>query len=414
MSTNAAAHLVNLPAEVVFRILSKLVSIGERQGLEQIYSYPKATALGPPGVRVDPNKNLPHRLDAISRCCKKLRFLSLPYLFRYRTVSISDKEAAIPMLQAYLNDHWLRSILHYAKTLYFVMDIRAIIEATLPMSVMKPNLNALMSLIAKLFQYTGRVEELHFIVRSEIVSNGLRRIFQCRQQQIENSLCNVRSLKFSAGSEWIIRFCGGFCGLRELENSPIKYPRRLYVPYCIDFAREPSQSSVPQENLSHEYYKSALSRVGQYKAAKIMEGISALRWGPETLTKVTIYGKFTASGLDVFVKFIPAVSHLTIIGGPIKADHAHILGQLPYLRLLSFESGEVLRETLQICPESTATLWHFGGWIRTLQHMWVEARFVGKIVRDIRGDVLPNHTIWRDSWADFGLLNSGDVVMGGS
>ena len=48
--------------------------------------------------------------------------------------------------------------------------------------------------------------------------------------------------------------------------------------------------------------------------------------------------------------------------------------------------------------------------------MWVAARFVGEIVRDTRGDVFLEHTVWKDTWADFVIQNrgSGDVEMGGS
>ncbi|KAF3122203.1 hypothetical protein TWF594_003326 [Orbilia oligospora] len=413
MSTNIAAHIVNLPTKIFFKILGELDNSGEQQGLERGYSYPKATALGRPDTPTDLNRKPAHRFDAISRCCKKLRILISPFLFRYLRVNVSDEQIASILFRTYINSNW---IFQYTKRLHFVVDIRAIIMAKLPTSVMVPNLNVLINLIAAFFQYTGRVEELHFIVKSEIVSNGIRRVFRWRRQQIENSLCNVRSLKFSAGSEWIIRFCGGYSGLQELENSP-GLSGRVYVPYSIDFAGESSQFFEPPENSLHpHYYKSALSHVGEYKAANIMEGIFALRRGPETLTKVTIYGKFTTSGLDVFIKFIPFVSYLTIIGGAIQPNHAHILGQLPKLKLLNFEGGlGCPREAFESCPENITTLWHFARCIRTLQQMWVEGRFVGEIVRDTRGDVFHNHMIWRDTLVRCDILNSssGDVEMGG-
>ncbi|RVD81080.1 uncharacterized protein DFL_008957 [Arthrobotrys flagrans] len=294
MSTNPAAHLVNLPTEITFKIFNSLDNVGEQKGLERAYNYgyPKATVLGRPGIRADPKKRLLCRFDAISRCCKRLRVLSFPYLFRCLKVNVAEEQSAINMLQLYLNSNW---ILRYTRRLYFIMDIRTIIVAELPISVMRPNLNVLMNMVARFFQCVGGVEELHFIVKSEIVSNGLRRVFRRPRQQIETSLSNVRSLKFSAGSEWIIRFCGGYSGLQELENSP-GVSGRLYVPYSIDFAREyPHFSIEPTEEL---FPTTALSRIGDYRAANIMKGITSLRKGTETLTKVTIYGKFTTDGLN--------------------------------------------------------------------------------------------------------------------
>ncbi|KAK6536062.1 hypothetical protein TWF281_000308 [Arthrobotrys megalospora] len=402
MSTNAAAHIVNLPTEIIFKILKNLDN-GEQQGLEQTYNYPKATALGcPVKSNGEPMKRAcTHggghvgNFDAISRCSKRLRLLCFPYLFRYLRINLADEEAAVDTLRFYLNSNWL---LQYVRKLHFVMDIRAFIVAELPMSVMKPDLNLLMGLIVRFFLFTVRVEELHFIVRAEIVSNGLRRVFRRYQEQMETSLSNVRSLKFSAGSEWIIQFCGGYSGLQELENSP-GLSGSEYIPYSIDFAREQTEFSAPGVNLAP---RTVLSRIGDYRAANILKGINSLRKGPNTLTKVTIYGKFTRDGLNVFIKSIPFVSYLTIIGGVVEPNHAPILGQLPYLRLLSFERDlNYLRECFEICPESPHTLWHFATCIGTLQQMWSAARFVGHIVRDVRGDVLAQHTVWKDTWEGF-------------
>ncbi|KAK6509055.1 hypothetical protein TWF481_003819 [Arthrobotrys musiformis] len=418
-----SVNLLDLPAEIILKILSKLDYVGHQQGLERPYSYPKATALGRAGIREHPDKKSPCRYDAVSRCNKKLRILCFPFLFRCLTVNISEEQTAIRMLQFYLSSGW---ILQYTRKLYFIMDIRAIIVAELPMSVMRPELGVLMRMIVKLFQWVGNVQELHFIVRSEIVSNGLRRIFRWSRQQIEASLSNVRSLKFSAGSEWIIRFCGGYSGLHEIENSPgITGPKFDPYPIPIDFAREKSQGQAPIESLSP---RTVLSRIGDYRVANIMKGITSLRRGAEMLTKVTIYGKFTQDGLDVFIKCIPVVSDLTIIGGPIEpialiANHAHILGQLPFLRRLNLEGDlKVLREHIKACPVDGLTLCYFARCIRSLREMWVWARFVGEIFRDVRGDVLLEHTAWKDTWAGIVSFppsarpntNSGDVEMGGN
>ncbi|KAK6362833.1 hypothetical protein TWF730_000286 [Orbilia blumenaviensis] len=416
MPANAAAHIVNLPTEIIFKILKSLDAIAEQQGLEHTYNYPKATALGPPGVRAYTNAS---RFDAISRCCKRLRVISFPFLFRCLRVNVVEEQSAITMLQIYMRSNW---ILQYVRRLHLVMDIRAIIVAELPMSVMKPDLNLLMNLVSNLFQFTAGVEELHFMVRSEIVSNGLRRMFRRFRQQIETSLRHVKSLKFSAGSEWIIRFCGSYSGLRELENSP-GVSGRLYVPYTIDFARERADPPLPDDNMSPT---TALSRIGDYRAANILKGIYSLQRGPDTLTKVTIYGRFTRDGLDgintsgvVFIRCIPVVSYLTIIGGRIEPTHASILGQLSYLRVLNIEDElSKPREKLSVCPEGLDTLWHFAKCIGTLQQMWFAARFVGEVVRDLRGAVLFQYTDWRDTWTpqnvDIRTLDPGDIEMGGN
>ncbi|KAK6357519.1 hypothetical protein TWF718_001828 [Orbilia javanica] len=408
MPANKPSPILIIPVEIIFRIFNELDNLVE----QRIYSYPKATVLGRPRIRVDPNRRSVSIFDALSRCCKRLRILCIPYLFRYLKVNVAEERTAIAMLQVYLNSHW---VFWYTRRVRFVMDIRAIIVAELPMSVMRPNLNLLMNMIARLFQHLERVEELHFIVKSEIVSNGLRRVFRWPGRHLETSLRNVRSLKFSAGSEWIIRLCGGGFGLQEIENSP-GLSGRMYVPYSIDFAREHSGLEIPVENLSA---RTALSRIGDYRAANIMKGISSLHKDPKglTLTKVTVYGKFTRDGLDVFIKCIPAVSYLTIIGGAIEPDYALILSQLSNLRLLSFESGlDHSLENFQDCPESSCTLWHFSRFVRTLQQMWIEARFVGEIVRDGRGEVFPELTKWRDIWANilFRDLGPGDVEMAGN
>ncbi|KAK6344008.1 hypothetical protein TWF696_007656 [Orbilia brochopaga] len=381
--------ILRVSSDIIFNIFGHL---SQSRCLEPSIPYPVSAPLGHRRKRYGSRD-----FDAISRCNKKLRSLALPYLFYCVKLRLTEEGAAREMMLFYLKTPWL---LQWIRKLHFVLEIRTNIKAELPISSMEPNLEGLMVLIATFFKRVPRLEALHFIVKSEIVSNALARTF--RLQKInQDTFANVHTLKFSAGSEWIIRLCGRDNGLRELENSP-GLSGNDYVPFSVDFATTTETSPT---------VGGYLSRIGDFRAANIVKGISMLPTA--ALTKLCIYGKFTDAGLSAFISHVPLVGFLTIIGEKVPVERAIILGQqLQYLTILNIE-GDIneRRELYDKCPVEREYLWHFAHCIGSLQQMWYAARFFGNVVRDESGQVIPQETIWMDAWG--GQLTALDSDMAG-
>ncbi|KAF3940236.1 hypothetical protein ABW19_dt0206769 [Dactylella cylindrospora] len=283
------------------------------------------------------------------------------------------------------------------RSLRFIVEIRAHIVTELPRSFMEPDLSGFINTIVTLFSLIPEITDLHFIVKSEIVSTALRRVF-LRNQFIELALSKAQYLKFSAGSEWIIRLCGSESGLHALENSP-GLSGNDFVPYSINF--------TPIVDGPQSFF----SGIGDYRAANILKGISLLP--NNMLTNVCIYGRFTQEGLLVFIEQIPHVTHLTIIGEVISCEKALVLGLLPCLVTLNMDdeidNSRVLFENYEF-PVDSGYLWSFAGYIPSLQQLWYASRFVGTIVRDDIGQVVTTETCWRDSWE---VPYTVDVEMNG-
>ncbi|EPS39361.1 hypothetical protein H072_6873 [Dactylellina haptotyla CBS 200.50] len=385
-------QLSNLPTEIILNIFDIL---DRPRQLEPLPSYPTSVPLGRPVQPTDGGGNF----DSLSRCCRKLRALSLPYLFRCLRIRVAEEPTAVAMLRLYISSPW---VLQNVRKLRFIMDIRANIVAELPTSLMEPDLSTLMVLIATFFRMAINVESLHFIIKSEIVSTALRRVF--RKYQVANTgLSNVKSLKFSAGSEWIIGLCGSACGVQELENSP-GLSGSEYIPYSIDFIREEACFAKAG---------GYLSRIGDFRAANIMKGISTLNsLHQNLLTKVCIFGKFTQEGLLVFIDHIPAVTNLSVIGEILPVQRAYVLARLQRLAILNI-AGEL--ECIQYYPETSLVspvyLWHFAQYIPSLQQMWSSSRYVGNIVRDESGKPILQHISWEDTWTTG--KREVDIEMGG-
>ncbi|KAJ6259901.1 hypothetical protein Dda_5545 [Drechslerella dactyloides] len=365
------APIMRVSSEIIFTIFGHL---GQTRCLEPSIPYYVSAPLGCPRKRNDTQKNFKY-FDAISRTNKKLRSLSLPYLFYCVKLHLEEEQPARDMVLFYLKTPWL---LPYIRKLHFVVEIHANIKAKLPISSMEPNLEALMVLIAEFFKQLPRLEILHFIVKSEIVSNALARTFRLEKVG-QSAFARVRSLKFSAGSEWMISLCGRDSGLRELENSPgLRLSRRKNVSdipyvYSVDFATTTETSQTAS---------GYLSRIGDVRAANFVKGIGMLP--NAALTKLCIYGKFTDAGLSAFMSHVPLVRFLTIIGEMVPIERAIIIGQqLRHLTVLSIEGCiDEQGELYNGCPVGQEYLWHFAHGIGSLQQMWYAARFFGNIIRD--------------------------------
>ncbi|KAF3912131.1 hypothetical protein ABW21_db0205188 [Orbilia brochopaga] len=153
-----------------------------------------------------------------------------------------------------------------------------------------------------------------------------------------------------------------------------------------------------------------LSRIGDFRAANLVKGISMLP--SAALTKVCIYGKFTDAGLSAFISHVPLVAFLSVIGEKIPVERATIIGQqLRYLTILNIQSDcNENRELYDGCPIEHEYLWHFAHCIGSLQQMWYAARFIGNVARDVNGEVIFPETVWADTWgtqlaeADSGMV----------
>ncbi|KAK6538203.1 hypothetical protein TWF694_011084 [Orbilia ellipsospora] len=374
-------HLLELPTEVILRVFENLDRLRRFQPPAR---YPVSGPLGPSTQFADGSGNF----DSLSRCCKKLRSLSLPYLFRCLNVCITEEQTAIETLRFYMG---FPGVLQHVRILYFVMEIRAraALMPTLPVSFMEPSLSDLMPMIATFFKFIPYIENLHFIVRESTVGGSLRKIFQ-KFNVNESFFSHVRALKFSIGSEWMIDLCGTSSGLEEVENSPA-ISGNDYLPYSIDYVREEAASRTAD---------GYLSRIGDCRAASMMKGIrDSTLLNPGSLQKVCIYGRFTQAGLDMFVAHVPFVTNLTIIGETMPIERAIALGRLEHLRVLNIE-GElgVSRGSFQSCPVHQPYLWNFAYYIPSLQQMWYAGRFAGNIFRNIDGQTIFQDTMWIDSF----------------